>query len=305
MKAVRLHAPVGIDGLTYEDAPEPMPAFGDVLVKVHACGITPTELDWPLWTDPLGHKRDYIIPAHEFSGVVVALGWGTAGVSVGDEVFGLINGYRDGAAAEYIAVEARDVAPKPKAVDHVHAAALPQAGLTSRQALFEHGHLEAGQTVVIHGAGGALGLVAVQLARLIGAHVIATGRSNIKSTVLEMGAERFVDLEQDGWWDAVGQADVVYDTAVGGEVLARSVALVKSGGALVTVSLPPAENRPDIRTVTFLREPGRAYLKDLAQLVDDGKLSCPVGAVYPLADTRAAFADQSSRKVRGKVILQP
>jgi NADPH:quinone reductase-like Zn-dependent oxidoreductase len=305
MKAIRLHEPIGIAGLTYEDAPEPVPAFGDVLVKVHACGITPTELDWPLWTDPLGHKREYIIPAHEFSGVVVALGWGTAGVSVGDEVFGLINGYRDGAAAEYIAVEARDVAPKPKTVDHLHAAAIPQAGLTSRQALFDHGHLEAGQTVVIHGAGGALGLVAVQLARLIGAHVIGTGRSNVKSTVLEMGAERFVDLEQDGWWDTVGQADVIYDTAVGGDVLARSVAIVKPGGALVSVSAAAPEIRPDIRTIAFLREPGRAQLKDLAQMVDDGKLRSPVGAVYPLSEARAAFADQASRKVRGKIILQP
>ena len=305
MKAVRLYEPVGINGLTYDDVPEPVPALGDVLVKVHACGITPTELDWPLWTDQLGHKRDYIVPAHEFSGVVVALGWGAANVSVGDEVFGLINGYRDGAAAEYIAIEARDVAPKPKTVDHVQAAAIPQAGLTSRQALFDHGHLESGQTVVIHGAGGALGLVAVQLARQIGAHVIGTGRSNVKSAVLEMGAERFVDLEQEQWWDTVGQADVVYDTAVGGDVLARSVGIVKPGGALVSVSAPPTEIRPDIRTVAFLREPGRAQLNELAQMVDDGKLRCPVAAVYPLSEARAAFADQSSRKVRGKVILQP
>src|SRR5262245_22575192 len=154
MKAIRLHEPLGIAGLMYEDAPEPVPAVGDVLVKVVACGITPTELDWPLWTDQLGHKRTYIIPAHEFSGVVVALGWGTAGISVGDEVFGLINGYRDGAAAEYVAIEARSLAPKPKSTDFIEAAALPQAGLTSWQALFDHGHLERGQTVLIHGAAG-------------------------------------------------------------------------------------------------------------------------------------------------------
>ena len=149
MKAARVHEPVGfegIDGIVYEDAPDPVPAVGDALVKVHAAGFTPTELQWPLWTDRAGRDRAPIIPAHEFSGVVVALGYGTAGVSMGDEVYGLIDGYRDGAAAELIAIEARDVAPKPTTIDHVHAAAVPQAGLTSWQALFDHGQLAAGQT---------------------------------------------------------------------------------------------------------------------------------------------------------------
>ena len=304
MKAVRLDEPIGISGLKYEDAPDPTPTFGDVLVQVHAAGITPTELDWPLWTDTLGHKRDYIIPAHEFSGVVAALGFGTAGVAVGDEVFGLIMGYRDGAAAEYIAVEAQYVAPKPKSLDHVHAAAVPQAGLTSWQALFDHGHLEAGQTVLIHGAAGALGSVAVQLAHSVGAYVIGTGRGSVRSSVLEMGADRFVDLEEDRWWDSAGQVDVVYDT-IGGDVLARSVALVKPGGALVTAMFPPTEIRPDIRTVHFIREPRGAQLEELARMVDDGRLRVPVGALYPLSETRTAFTDQANRTVRGKVILQP
>ena len=304
MKAVRLYEPVGIDGLKYEDVPEPTPAIGDVLVQVRACGITPTELEWPLWTDALGHKRDYIIPAHEFSGVVVALGFGTAGVAVGDAVYGLIMGYRDGAAAEYIAIEAYNVAPKPKTLDHIQAAAVPQAGLTSWQALFDHGHLRAGQSVVIHGAGGAVGLVGVQLAHRAGAFVIGTGRGSVKSRVLEMGADRFVDLEQNRWWETIGPVDVVYDI-IGGEVLARSVAIVKPGGALVSVTFPQSEIRPDIRTVHFVREPSRAQLRDLAQMVDAGKLRAEVGAVYPLSEARTAFADQSGRKVRGKVILQP
>ena len=308
MKAVRLHEPVGISGLQYEDAPDPAPGIGDVLVRVRACGITPTELDWPLWTDQLGHKREYLIPAHEFSGEVAALGWGTAGLAVGDEVFGLINGYRDGAAAESIIIEARDVAPKPKTLDHVHAAAIPQAGLTSWQALFDHGHLEAGQTVLILGAGGAVGLVGVQLAHLFGANVIGAGRSGIRSHVLEMGADRFVDLEQDRWWETVGQVDLVYDTiydTTGGEVATRSLSTLKPGGAFVTVVFPPSETRADLRVVGFVREPGRAYLKQIAQLVDSGKLRAEVGAVYPLSETQRAFTDQSNRTVRGKVILQP
>src|SRR5437763_12655292 len=211
MKAIRISEPVGlegIDGLVYEDAPDPQPAIGDALVKVHAAGFTPTELTWPLFTDRAGRDRTPLIPAHEGSGVVVALGYGTTGVAVGDEVYGLIDGYRDGWAAEYVAIEARDLAPKPKSVDFVHAAALPQAGLTSWQALFDHGHLESGQTVVIHGAGGGVGSTAVALARWAGAHVIGTGRASDRRRVLEPGADDFIDVERDGWENAVGQVDM-------------------------------------------------------------------------------------------------
>ena len=186
MKAVRILKPEGfegIDGLVYENAPNPEPAIGDALVQVRAVSFTPTELLWPLATDRAGHDRGWRIPAHEGSGVVVALGYGTAGVAVGDEVFGLIDGYRDGWAAEYVAIEARSLAPKPETVDFVEAAALPQAGLTSWQALFDHGHLEAGQTVVIHGAAGGVGRIGVELARWAGARVIGTGRARARARV--------------------------------------------------------------------------------------------------------------------------
>jgi NADPH:quinone reductase-like Zn-dependent oxidoreductase len=306
MKAIRLHKPIGVEGLVYEDAPDPKPALGDVLVKVHACGITPTELEWPIWADRAGHKRDALIPAQEFSGVVAAVGYGTGGFAVGDEVYGLIMAYWDGAAAEYIAVEAWDVAPKPKTLDHVHAAALPQVGLTSWQALFDHGHLAAGQTVVIHGAGGAVGSVGVQLARAAGARVIGTGRRNVESFVIELGAQRFVDLEQAGWEDEIGKVDLVYDI-IGGEVVARSLPLVKPGGALVTVmGPPPATDRRDIRTVFFVRQPSRAQLVEIARRVDAGQLRGPqIGAVYPLADARKAFTAKAGHGVGGKIILQP
>jgi NADPH:quinone reductase-like Zn-dependent oxidoreductase len=307
MKAIRIHKPEGlegIDGLVFEDAPDPVPAIGDALVKVHAAGFTPTELTWPIWTDQLGHDRAPIIPAQEVSGVVVGLGWGTTGFAVGDEVFGLITAYRDGAAAEYISIEARDLAPKPQTVDHVHAAAIPQAGLTSWQALFTHGHLEAGQTVVIHGAGGGVGSAGVQLARSAGAHVIGTGRSSVRSTVRDLGADRFVALDQDRWEDAVGPVDLVYDT-IGGGVLARSAAIVRTGGSLVSVAGPPPTDRTDIRTVLFVRETNRAQLIELARLVDTGKLRPQVGAVYPLSDAREAFMAKSTESIPGKVILQP
>ena len=307
MKAVRIHKPEGlegIDGLVYEDAPKPQPAIGDALVEVRAASFTPTELTWPLRTDRAGHDRGPSIPAHEGSGVVVALGYGTAGVSVGDEVYGLIDGYRDGWAAEYVAIEARSLAPKPTTVDFVEAAAIPQAGLTSWQALFDHGHLESGQTVVIHGAGGGVGAIGVQLAHWAGAHVIGTGRAAPASALLELGADEFVDVEQDGWETTIGPVDLVYDV-IGGDVLARSPAIVKPGGAVVSVMAPPQTDRDDIRTVHFVRDPSGAQLREITRLVDEGIVRPQVGAVYPLADAREAFMAKSTEHIPGKVVLTP
>ena len=307
MKAVRVRKPEGlegIDGLVYEDAPDPQPAIGDALVQVRAASFTPTELTWPLRTDRAGHERALVIPAHEGSGVVVALGYGTAGVSVGDEVYGLIDGYRDGWAAEYVIIEARSLAPKPTTLDFIQAAAIPQAGLTSWQALFDHGHLESGQTVVIHGAAGGVGSMGVQLARWAGARVIGTGRAGSRQRVLELGADDFIDVERDGWETAVGQVDLVYD-AIGGDVLARSPAIVKAGGALVTVMNPVPTDRDDIRVVHFVRDPSGAQLREITRLVDQGTLQPQVGAVYSLADAREAFAAKSIQHIPGKVVLTP
>jgi NADPH:quinone reductase-like Zn-dependent oxidoreductase len=304
MKAIRISAPEGIDGLVYEDAPDPQPVIGDVLVKVHACGFTASELYWPIFTDRAGHDRAPLIPGHEFSGVVVGLGYGTAGVAVGDEVFGLIDGYRDGAAAELIAIEARDVAPAPTSIDHDQAASLPQAGLTSWQALFDHGHLTAGQTVLIHGAAGAVGSIAVQLAKVKDVRVVGTGRSKVRSLVLDLGADEFVDVEDESWPNGVGQVDVVFDT-IGGDVLARSAGVVKPGGALISVASPPPTDRDDIRTVFFIRDPNGPQLAEIAALVDAGKLRPQVGAVYPLAEAKAAFTAKSAGGIPGRVVLTP
>jgi NADPH:quinone reductase-like Zn-dependent oxidoreductase len=307
MKAIRIHEPKGlegIDGLVYEDAPDPQPAIGDALVEVRAASFTPTELMWPLETDRAGHDRGPRIPAHEGSGIVVALGYGTAGVSVGEEVYGLIDGYRDGWAAEYVTIEARSLAPKPTSVDFLEAAAIPQAGLTSWQALFDHGRLESGQTVVIHGAAGGVGSMGVQLAHWAGAHVVGTGRADARQRVLELGADDFIDVERDGWETAVGSVDLVYDI-IGGDVLARSAAIVKPGGALVSIVAPPPTDRNDIRTVDFVRDPSGAQLRDIARLVDEGTLRPDVSAVYPVADAREAFMAKSTEHIPGKVVLTP
>jgi NADPH:quinone reductase-like Zn-dependent oxidoreductase len=306
MKAIRTHEPTGISGLVFEEAPDPNPVFCDVLVKVAACGITHNELDWPIWTCRAGHQRTSVIPGHEVSGVVAALGFGTAGFAVGDEVFGLTDQLRDGAAAEYVAVEARNVAPKPRIVDHVHAAAVPRAGLTAWQALFDHGKLAKGQTVVIHGAGGAVGSAAVQLARWAGAEVIGTGRSHSRPLVMELGADRFIALDAGRLEDEAARADLVFDT-IGGEVLARSPALLRPGGTLVSVNAaaPPPASRDDIRTVVFIQESSRAQLIELARLVDEGHLRPQVGAVYPLAQAAAAYSAKAAGGIPGRIVLQP
>jgi NADPH:quinone reductase-like Zn-dependent oxidoreductase len=307
MKAIRIREPKGfegIDGLVYEDAPDPQPAIGDALVQVRAASFTPTELTWPLATDRSGHERGARIPAHEGSGVVVALGYGSAGVAVGDEVYGLIDGYRDGWAAEYVAIEVRSLAPKPATVDFVEAASIPQAALSSWQALFDHGHLERGQTVVVHGAGGGVGMVGVQLARWAGAHVIGTGRARARQRVLDLGADEFVDVEHDGWETTVGPVDLVYDI-IGGDVLAHSSAIVKPGGAVVSIMAPPPTDRDDIRTVHFVRDANGAQLREITRLVEDGTVRPDVSAVYPLPDTRAAFLEKSTKHLPGKVVLTP
>jgi len=307
MKAVHIEQPEGLEGidaLQFGEVPDPTPSIGDALVQVRAASFTPTELTWPLWIDRNGHRRASIIPAHEGSGVVVALGYGAAGVSVGDEVFGLIDGHRDGWAAECVTIEARSLAPKPTTLDFVDAAALPQAALTSWQALFDHGHLERGQTVLIHGAGGGVGAVAVQLARWAGAHVVGSGRGRARERVLELGADEFVDVERDDWESTVDPVDLVYDI-IGGDVLARSSAVVRPGGALVSIMQPVETERDDLRTVHFVRDANGSQLREISRLVDAGVLHSRVDAVYPLADARDAFLAKATRRVAGKVVLTP
>src|SRR5215472_11379951 len=304
MKAIRTHEPAGNGGLVFEEAPDPKPMFCEVLVKVAACGITDNELGWPIWTCRAGHPRASVIPGHEVSGTVAALGFGTAGLAVGDEVYGLTDQLRDGAAAEYVAVEARNVAPKPRTVDHVHAAAVPRAGLTAWQGLFDHGKLATGQTVVIHGAGGAVGSMAVQLARWAGAEVIGTGRSHSRPLVTKLGADRFIALDADRLADAAGQADLVFDT-IGGEVLAKSPALLRPGGTLVSVAGPPPASRDDIRELFFIQESNRAQLTELARLIDEGRLRPQVGGVYPLAQAVDAFSAKAAGGIAGRIVLEP
>src|ERR1700739_4252228 len=195
----------GVAGLSLTDLPYPQAADNDVVVRVHAAGFTPGELDWPgTWTDRAGHDRTPSVPGHELSGVVTELGYGTTGLSVGQRVFGLADWARDGSLAEYTAVEARNLAPLPADIDYTVAAAVPISGLTAWQGLFDHAELKTGQTVLIHGAAGAVGSIAVQLANELGARVIGTGRAADREAALGLGAAAFVDLQADGLEDGGG-----------------------------------------------------------------------------------------------------
>src|SRR6201991_62869 len=214
----------GTPGMRLEERPEPQAAGNDVLVEVHASGFTPGELTWPSnGTDRLGRDRTPSIPGHELAGVVSALGYGTTGLSVGQRVFGLADWHRDGTLAEYVAIEARNLAPLPGDVDFTVGASLPISGLTALQGLFEHGRLRAGQSVIAHGAAGAVGSMVTQLAREAGAHVIGTGRGADRQKALDYGAQEFVDLDNDALED-VGGVDLVFDV-IGGEIGKRSASL--------------------------------------------------------------------------------
>ncbi|WP_436776217.1 NADP-dependent oxidoreductase [Yinghuangia sp. YIM S09857] len=302
MKAVRIHAAGDHHNLVHEDAPEPFAGTGDVVVRVGAAGFVPDELSWPsTWVDRAGRDRTPSTPAHEIAGTVAETPYGSTGFAVGDRVVGLGDWHRDGAAAEYVAVEARNLAVLPDSIDFTTAAALPIAGLTSLQGLFRHGGLRSGQRVVVHGAGGATGSLAVQLAREAGAHVIGTGRARAARLALDLGAHEFVDLEGQAVEDAVGApVDLVFDT-VGGDVSARSAALVAPGGTVVSITAPPVT--PDgVRGVFFIVEPDGAQLAELVRRVDEGSLRVHVGATYPLESAAEAF-DAKRRGVPGKVVL--
>jgi NADPH:quinone reductase-like Zn-dependent oxidoreductase len=241
------------------------------------------------------------VPGHEVSGVVAELGYGTTGLTVGQRVFGLADWRRDGTLAEYVAVEARNLAPLAAGVDHDVAAGAVISGLTAWQALFDHAHLVAGQTVLIHGAAGGVGSIAVQLAREVGSRVIGTGRAADRDRALGLGAEEFVDLETDRLEDA-GEADVVLDV-IGGDVLQRSAALVRAGGTLVSIAEPPALQPENGRAIFFVVEADRSQLAELARRLRDGRLTSNIGAVRPLAEVPAAFGPDAPRGP-GKTIIR-
>ena len=291
----------GTAGMKLGERPEPRPSINDVVVQVYASGFVNTELGWPsTWTDRLDHDRTPSIPGHELAGVVTVLGYGTTGLSVGQRVFGLTDWYRDGTLAEYAAVEARNLAPLTGDVDFTVGASLPISGLTAWQGLFQHGRLQAGQSVLAHGAAGAVGSMVTQLARLAGAYVIGTGRAADRQNALDFGANEFVDLDNEVLED-VGGVDLVFDL-IGGDIGKRSARLVRAGGTLVSI-VGPVEARPaDGLAVDFVVESDRGQLSEIVQRVRDGRLRTNIGTVSALDDAVGAF--NSTERRPGKTIIR-
>lgn len=291
----------GTAGMKLKERPEPKAAINDVVVQVHASSITGDELSWPsTWTDRAGHDRTPTIPGHELAGVITALGYGTTGLSVGQRVFGLTDWYRDGALAEYVAVEARNLAPLPDDIDFTAGAALAMPGLTAWQGLFEHGRLRAGQRVLIHGAAGIVGSMAVQLARESGAYVIGTGRAAHRKTAIDFGVQEFIDLDNE-ILEKVSQVDLVFDV-LGGDIVKRSAGVVRTGGTLVTVTGPTEAQPQGGRTIDFVVVADRAQLSELVTRLRDGRVRTHIGDISTLEDAIAAF--NSTRRVNGKRIIR-
>jgi NADPH:quinone reductase-like Zn-dependent oxidoreductase len=300
----------GTAGMKLVERPEPQAArlaslsganYGDVVVEVHASGFTWDELSWPsTWTDRLGRDRTPSIPGHELAGVVSALSYGTTGLSVGQRVFGLTDWTRDGTLAEYAVVEARNLAPLPGDVDFAVGASVVMSGLTAWQGLFEHGHLRAGQSVLVHGAAGAVGSMATQLAREAGAYVIGSGRAAGRQTALDFGAQEFVDLENDALED-IGGVDLVFDI-FGGDIGNRSAGLVRAGGTLVTIAGPPEVRPTDGLAVDFVVVPDRPQLGEIVRRVRNGRVRTNIGNIATLDDAVAAL--NPAERPKGKTVIR-
>ncbi|WPV02001.1 NADP-dependent oxidoreductase [Mucilaginibacter sp. cycad4] len=291
----------GLAGMKLVTLPEPAAAINDVIVQVYASSITGDELSWPsTWTDRALHDRTPSIPGHELAGVVTALGYGTTGLSVGQRVFGLQDWYRNGSLAEYVAIEARNLAPLPDDVDFNDGNALVMPGLTAWQGLFIHGQIRAGQRVLVHGAAGIVGSMAVQLAREAGAHVIGTGRTAHREAVLGFGANEFVDLDHDPL-ENIDQIDLVFDV-LGGNIAKRSLGIIRSGGRFVTITGPIDGQPTGVHNIDFVVEADRTQLMEIVQRFREGRLKTNAGSVVKLDDAIASY--NSTQRIKGKTIVR-
>jgi NADPH:quinone reductase-like Zn-dependent oxidoreductase len=305
MKAICLHARGGPEVFSYEDAPVPNPSDGEVLVAVHASGVTPTELTWmPTWNTPEGAPRPFpIILGHEFSGVIAAVGAGVTGFSNGDAVFGMNDWFRNGAQAEYCLARAVDIAIKPPALDHALAALTPISALTAWQGLFDRAHLAAGERVLVHGGAGGVGSFAVQLARRHGAHVTSTASAHNLEFVRQLGANEAIDYHTAPFEKLPPEFEVVFDT-VGGATLDRSWGVLKPGGRMVTIASASESQTNDsrVRNAFFIVEPNAEQLATIGRRIAAGELQAVADKTFPLPDARRAYQHKPTRGKSALVI---
>ncbi len=307
MKAIRIHTRSGPEAFVYEDAPQPHPGEGEVLVRVYATSVMWQEPTWAeTWKTPTGVDRDLPIPGHDLSGLVAEVGTGVTDVAIGEAVYALTEFWRDGAAAEYAIARATDLAPKPRSLDYVQAAGVPLVGLTAWQALFDHARLSAGQSVLIHGAAGGVGSMAVQLAHWVGANVIGTASARNRDFLRGLGADEVIDYTSTRFEDVLHDVDIVLDT-IGGDTMERSWSALKKGGLLVSVFSPPPKEQAkaqSVRALFFIVQPNRAELIQIGDLIDAGQVQPVIETVFPLSEARQAFERALSGHTRGKIILR-
>ena len=307
MKAVCIYSYGGPEVLVYEDAPRPHPGGGEVLVRVHAAGINP--VDWKIREGHLKEMLHHTLPlvlGWDVSGVVEGLGSGLTRFKLGDEVFCRPDIARDGAYAEFIVIKESELALKPKSIDHIHAAALPLAGLTAWQTLFEAGGLSAGQRVLIHAAAGGVGHIAVQLAKWKGAHVIGTASAGNHEFVRKLGVDQVIDYNTERFEDVVQPVDVVLDT-MGGDTQERSWKVLKRGGILVSIANPPkaaSAAEHGVRQAFVFTQPNAAQLSEIAQIADAERLKVIVETVLPLSDATRGQELSERGHGRGKIVLR-
>jgi len=305
MKAIRIQEYGGPEKLREEDVPEPRAESGQVLVRVHAASVNP--IDYKLAS---GVMRQIMplefpwIPGGDFSGVVEAVGAAVTGFKKGDVVYGDTPG--GGAYTQLLATPAGVVAPKPSKLNHVEAASVPLAGQTAWQALFDHGRLERGQTVLIHGGSGGVGAFAVQLAHWKGAKVLATGSAENADFLRSLGADMAIDYKAKPFESVAKNVDLVIDL-IGGETQRRSFGVLKPGGTLIATAQPPSDEeaaRHKVRATMMRMEASAKNLSELGKLLDAGTIKPIVSKRYPLGQARAAWAEILSGHTRGKIVLE-
>lgn len=304
MKAVRIHSLGEPDVLTVEETDRPEPKDGEVLIRVKAASVNP--VDYKIRS---GHfrKAETQLPTtlgRDVAGVIEAVGWGVVGFKPGDEVMAYL-AVESGGYAEYAIAKESEVAPKPESLDFAHAAAVPLAAETAWQALFRHGHLRAGETVLIHGAGGGVGHLAVQFAKAKGARVIATASSADLQLVRDLGADQVIDYKAQRFEDVVRDVDLVVDL-IGGETQKRSWKTLKDGGRLVSTLEPPSREEAEgkhAQTAIFMAEADPQELREIGQLIDDGKVRVVVSTALPLEQARQAHERMEHEHTQGKVVL--
>jgi NADPH:quinone reductase-like Zn-dependent oxidoreductase len=305
MKAMSLDGSTPPQALVEREIPIPTASKTELLIRVHAVGVTPTELSWyPTTHTKDGATRLHAVPGHEFSGVVATVGEDVAGFRVGQEIYGMSDWFSDGATAEYCLTTSSSIAEKPDRLTHVEAASVPIGALTARQGLLERARLRDGERVLIHGGAGAVGVFAIQLAKLAGAQVFTTASSRHEEFLVQLGADHVIDYRAERFEDKVRDLDVIFD-CVGGETLQRSWAVLKPGGRMVTIAAENEDSRDErTKAAFFIVEPNYAQLMEIRLLLDRGKLKTFVDGVWPLQDAAAAYFGTAKRPTgRGKQVI--